>query len=220
MKLASLVAILVAVATSSAGAGGAAAGTDAPTKRCARGWAHGVVAGRHVCLRAGQRCRRAREATYHRYGLHCHGGRLTREPPPPQDLGPPGAASCRPPSPARRWGSSSLVEARGTAAGDELWALVFSGRWESADALVFSGAVGKPFKIAWRMTGSGPLRLLATAPSGATTGPTQGPTEHGSNWRRPGDEWGSVFEFGEPGCWRIRATRDSGSADLWLVLRS
>ena len=65
-------------------------------KRCNPGFRHGVIAGRHVCLRAGQRCSRSRDRRYHRYGFHCHTGRLVRirrgtpalPPPPP----PPGAA--------------------------------------------------------------------------------------------------------------------------------
>ena len=40
----------------------------------------------------------------------------------------------------------------------------------------------------------------------------------GSNWNRPGEEWGSSFVFAEPGCWQIRASRESDVADLWIVL--
>lgn len=41
------------------------------------------MAGKHVCLKAGQQCRTALDRTYHRYRFHCHRGRLTRFPPPP-----------------------------------------------------------------------------------------------------------------------------------------
>ena len=101
-----------------------------------------------------------------------------------------------------------------------MWVLVFRGVWARGGNATFTGAVGRPFKIVWHMTGSGPLRLAATSPSGTTTGPASGPQEQGSNWNRPGDEWGSSFVFPEPGCWQIRASRDSGVADLWIVLNS
>lgn len=39
-----------------------------------------MIAREHVCLRARQACRRALDRRYHRYGFHCHGLRLTREP--------------------------------------------------------------------------------------------------------------------------------------------
>lgn len=64
----------------------------APSKRCQPGRTHAVIGGRHVCLRAGQRCRPARDARYHSYGFHCHSGRLTRarrEPPLPPSPPPP-----------------------------------------------------------------------------------------------------------------------------------
>lgn len=140
---------------------------------------------------------------------------------PPALDGPMGAEGCAPPSPARPWAppSTALVEARGTSGDHELWGLVFGGLWASSTATIFTRDPAKEFKIVWRMTGTGPLRLVATAPSGATTGPVREPTPHGSNWNRPGDEWGSSFLLPEDGCWRIRASRDSGYGDLWIVVR-
>jgi len=134
--------------------------------------------------------------------------------------GPLGAGGCAPPSPARRWApSQSIVESRATGIGVETWALIFDGAWASTEAAVFTGvATDAPFKIAWRLTGSGPLHLTATAPDGAKSGSSSGPTPHGSNWRRPGDEWGSTFLLGQEGCWQIRASRDDGFADLWIVV--
>ena len=61
-------------------------------KRCEPGFRHAVIGGAHKCLRAGQRCRRALDRRYHRYGFHCHTGTLraraarrpvTPPPPPP-----------------------------------------------------------------------------------------------------------------------------------------
>jgi hypothetical protein len=43
---------------------------------CAWGAVAAKVDGKQVCLRAGQRCERRLERQYHRYGFHCHAGRL------------------------------------------------------------------------------------------------------------------------------------------------
>jgi DNA-binding beta-propeller fold protein YncE len=43
---------------------------------CAPGSVRARIAGRRQCLRAGQRCRRQYDRQYHRYGFHCHTGRL------------------------------------------------------------------------------------------------------------------------------------------------
>ncbi len=37
-----------------------------------------VVAGKHTCLKVGQRCKRTLDRQYHRYGFHCHTGKLSR----------------------------------------------------------------------------------------------------------------------------------------------
>lgn len=228
MRLVVLVSMLFAGAV---GLVAAAPGDDAnaadpfaAAKRCSRGYVHASIAGRHRCLRVGQRCKRTWDHAYHRNGFHCHTGLLVRKhrpapppPPPARDLGPPGAPGCQPPSPAQAWGNG-LVEAKGTAATGEMWVLVFQGVWARGGNATFTGAVGRPIKIVWRMTGSGPLRLAATSPTGTATGPASGPQEQGSNWNRPGDEWGSSFVFAEPGCWQIQASRDSSVADLWIVL--
>jgi YVTN family beta-propeller protein len=65
--------------------GGAAPSAEptTPTKKCSRGFVHAVIAGKHQCLRAGQRCKRRLDRTYHRYKFHCHTGRLTRPRPAP-----------------------------------------------------------------------------------------------------------------------------------------
>jgi hypothetical protein len=80
--------------------------------------------------------------------------------------------------------------------------------------------VGKEVKIVWRMTGSGPLRITATRSDGMSARRTFGPEEHtGSNWNRPGDEWGTGFVFPEAGCWDLHLARTLGSGDVWLVAR-
>jgi pimeloyl-ACP methyl ester carboxylesterase len=47
-------------------------------KRCAKGSVAAKIAGRSACLKTGQKCKRALDRHYHRYGFHCHGGRLTK----------------------------------------------------------------------------------------------------------------------------------------------
>lgn len=99
MKQAFVVAAVVAACAGGAASATPASDAPAPTvtaKRCKAGLRHGVIAGRHVCLRAGQRCRRKRDRSYHRYGFHCHTGRLARvrptRPAPPPPPPPPGSA--------------------------------------------------------------------------------------------------------------------------------
>jgi hypothetical protein len=99
MKRVTLVAVAV-LSLGSVAAIHAPASSALPTnvaKTCKPGFRHAVIAGRHECLRAGARCRRRFDRRYHRYGFHCHSGRLTRvarvrrpaqpptlpEPPPP-----------------------------------------------------------------------------------------------------------------------------------------
>jgi hypothetical protein len=125
-----------------------------------------------------------------------------------------GAAGCRPPSPATPWlqaGQQAGIEVHGTGRGAELWALPFTS---------IPLPVGKEVKIVWRMTGGGPLRITATRSDGMSARRTFGPEEHGgSNWNRPGDEWGTGFVFPAAGCWDLRLVRTSGSGDVWLVAR-
>lgn len=48
----------------------------APTKPCSSGWVHAVLPWGHKCLRRGQFCKVSGDRYYHRYGYHCHTGRL------------------------------------------------------------------------------------------------------------------------------------------------
>jgi hypothetical protein len=53
--------------------GGARSGLAAA---CRPGSVPAVIGGKRRCLRHGQRCRRRLDRQYHRYGFHCHTGRL------------------------------------------------------------------------------------------------------------------------------------------------
>ncbi|MGZ4132227.1 MAG: hypothetical protein ACXVWF_04200, partial [Actinomycetota bacterium] len=125
--------------------------------------------------------------------------------PSPASTGSTGSVGC--PSRASRWGPGTY-EVHGTSSNGSLWALVFGKQPITPNQVV---------KIVWRMTGSGDLSLTAVSPDRTTLAPSQAPSEHtGSNWDRPGDEWGSAFALPEPGCWRIHAERSGTSGDIWL----
>ncbi|HEX8741814.1 MAG TPA: hypothetical protein VF712_01655 [Thermoleophilaceae bacterium] len=71
---------LIAAAPTTAGTAGA--GAPAPitaAKSCSSGWKHAVIGGAHKCLRAGQFCSKSKDSRYHKYGFHCHNGRLKRK---------------------------------------------------------------------------------------------------------------------------------------------
>ena len=161
-----LLAGAVALVATTPGDDAKAAEPFAASKRCSRGYVHASIAGRHRCLRVGQRCKRTWDRAYHRNGFHCHTGRLIRKhrpappppPPPARDLGPPGAPGCQPPSPAQAWGNG-LVEAKGTAAAGEMWVLLFQGVWARGGNATFTDAVGRPFKIVWRDDGRAALSV-------------------------------------------------------------
>lgn len=74
-------------------------------------------------------------------------------------------------------------------------------------------------KIVWRMTGSGSPKFAAVGPSGSRVDPTWGPERHlGSNWNRPGDEWGTGFRFPKPGCWTVRVDRGAAVATAGILV--
>ncbi|MEV0234202.1 hypothetical protein [Nonomuraea sp. NPDC050786] len=103
-------------------------------------------------------------------------------------------------------------EVRGTARNAELWGLLFAPGPPLAS--------GEEIKIVWRMTGEGPLRVRASLADGTPAKLAWGPEEHsGSNWQRPGQEWGTGFVFPRPGCWKIELTRTRGSGYVWLSVK-
>jgi hypothetical protein len=80
----------------------------------------------------------------------------------------------------------------------EMWALLF---FDKAEAR-------KDEKIVWRITGSGALDIQAQHEDGTRIRPIWGPEYHASsNWKRPGDEWGTGFNFPEAGCWTLTVTK-------------
>jgi hypothetical protein len=122
----------------------------------------------------------------------------------------PGLKRCQPASPIDN--SPVGPEVQGTATNAELWALI---QLTSGIPPVAKTEV----KIVWRMTGSDDFAIVALSPAGMQVSPTQGPEPHlGSNWNRPGDEWGTVFIFPVAGCWDLHATRGNAFGDVWIKI--
>jgi hypothetical protein len=119
---------------------------------------------------------------------------------------PAGGPDCQPASPI------AGAEVMGTAPGGSLYGLLFAGEPPSIVA-------GQEIKIVWRMTGAG--ALAASARSGdADAQLTFGPEPHsGSNYVRPGDEWGTGWIFPTPGCWDVHLTRGTLDGHVWLTVQ-
>lgn len=123
-----------------------------------------------------------------------------------------GAAGCAPASPitARAIGP----EIQGTGHGATLYGLLMPTKPMPVRA-------GEQLKVVWRMTGSGLLHLTATSPHGQPVALQWGPEIHGgSNYHRPGEEWGAGYLFPTAGCWHLHAQRAHASADVWLQVAS
>lgn len=82
----------------------------------------------------------------------------------------------------------------------EAWALLF---FETAHT-------NEDEKIVWRITGeSDEFHAQAESEDGTIIRPSWLEYHGGSNWRRPGQEWGTGFNFPTAGCWKITVTRDT-----------
>jgi hypothetical protein len=78
-------------------------------------------------------------------------------------------------------------------------------------------AVDEQLKIVWRMTGDGDLRATLTDPTGGDHPLDWGPEPHtGSNYDRPGREWGVGFTMDRPGCWQLTLATDTSEGSVWL----
>jgi hypothetical protein len=101
------------------------------------------------------------------------------------------------PSPVLR-DSGPYPEIQGTMKTDgELWALPFF-----ANAIV-----DEEMKIVWRITGEGgEFAAQAQSEDGTIIQPVWEEYHESSTWERPGEEWGTGFNFPAPGCWTITVT--------------
>jgi len=89
----------------------------------------------------------------------------------------------------------------------ELWALLF---FETA-------RVNEDAKIVWRITGeSDEFQAQARNKEGNVIAPSWIEYHGGSNWQRPGQEWGTGFNFPTPGCWTITVSRGETIREIAL----
>lgn len=90
----------------------------------------------------------------------------------------------------------------------EMWALLFFDKAHAKEDL----------KIVWKITGSDEkFTVQARNDAGTVIFPIWGPEDHGgSNWQRPGHEWGTGFNFPEPGCWTLTAVRGAVIGEISL----
>lgn len=135
----------------------------AEAARCPTGSVAAVVEGKRTCLRSGQQCKKRVDRRYHRYGFHCHTGRLTRRP-----------AQSPPMPPAGTIVATIPVPSTGGVA-------IGAGSVWVASTLAFSVTRIDPqtnLAIATIPTGQSPLDLFH--------GPTQVAYGHGSVWAADG----------------------------------
>lgn len=100
--------------------------------------------------------------------------------------------------------------------GSEVWAFFYTDDVEAGEPTV---VFGEGTKILWRITDDDdqpdePV-IDALGPGGVVIGPLEGPHFHsGSNWVRPGFQWGTGWLFPEPGCWTFRVRSETASAEM------
>lgn len=120
-----------------------------------------------------------------------------------------GRPGCHPTSEVGKNGGVPEIHAAGD--GIQMWGLVMAAKPFAALH------VHEDVKIVWRITGHGALHLSSVDPDGRTHRLEWGPDLHsGSNYARPGLEWGAGYRFGESGCWTLRAVRGHATADAWV----
>jgi hypothetical protein len=92
----------------------------------------------------------------------------------------------------------------------ELWALLFFDKAYPNEDL----------KFVWRITVTGAgedFHAQAQNKTGTIILPVWGPEYHGgSTWERPGIEWGTGFNFPEPGCWTITVTGGTTKGEIYI----
>ena len=103
---------------------------------------------------------------------------------------------------------SGFPEIRGDMhSGGEMWALLF---FEKARA-------NEDAKIVWRITGEGSgFEAQAQSEQGPIIQPIWKTYHESSTWERPGREWGTGFNFPEPGCWTITVTHGETTGTISL----
>lgn len=97
----------------------------------------------------------------------------------------------------------------------EVWALFFNSFPMRPHGEPIEIPVDTEIKIVWRVTGEVDLAIEALGPGETSLDPDWGPSFHGgSNWDRPGEEWGTGWTFPEVGCWIFEVRRGDSTAHL------
>ena len=124
-------------------------------------------------------------------------------------VGPLGAPFCHPASPS----GAFPAETYGTATGGTVWA------WFMA---AYPPQAGIEDKTVWRLDGPnayGSPTFTLVGPAGQLGRLTWGPEEHlGSNWNRPGHEFGTGLLFPTAGCWDVQVTLGQLTGDVFVVV--
>jgi hypothetical protein len=117
--------------------------------------------------------------------------------------------ACQPSQIQQNSSSFPEIQARMKSPG-EIWALLF---FEQAQ-------VGSDLKIVWRINGGSDWPdFQAASENGRVIRPIWGPEYHErSTWERPGEEWGTGFNFPEPGCWTITVARGEATGEIQLMV--
>jgi len=69
-------------------------------------------------------------------------------------------------------------------------------------------------KVVWRATGEGEFSITAAGPNGQVVPPVWVDKHLGSLWDRPGEEWGTGWDFPEAGCWTFTIVRGDDEAEI------
>jgi hypothetical protein len=122
-----------------------------------------------------------------------------------------GASGCHPPSPLDK-SNIGFLEAPATTPALDLWSLFLGG----------IPAVKEDGKIIWRIGVSfqEPLHIVGLGPHSLHLLPLFLERHSGSNWARPGAEWGTAFNFPVAGCWDLHVTGGTTVGDVWIVISS
>jgi len=101
---------------------------------------------------------------------------------------------------------NEFLEIQGKMKSDgEIWALLF---FETAHT-------SEDEKIVWRVTGEvDEFQSEARSEEGTIITPVWVDYHGGPNWQRPGQEWGTGFNFPKAGCWTITVTRGATTGTI------
>ena len=92
----------------------------------------------------------------------------------------------------------------------QLWALLFFDK----------ATPNTDLKFVWRITVTGAglgFHAQAQNENGTVILPVWGPDYHeSSTWQRPGMEWGTGFNFPEPGCWTITVSLGTTKGEIYV----